>query len=179
MNFARISGVSSPMKAASSPVSPATGATQLTRILSGASSTAIERDIRFTAPLVALYQASPGRGRDVALDRPRVGSDRGCNLVGARTVEIQDRDLGALACEGPRNPGPETRGAAGHQRDFARKAHGTLLPDAELRAGSLIPMRRCRKLCRRFAQTALFTSPEGRSVRPGLAPGRAGWGETE
>src|SRR2546428_10328832 len=68
MNFARISGVSSPMKAASSPVSPATGATQLTRILSGASSTAIERDSRFTAPLVALYQASPGRGRLPAVE---------------------------------------------------------------------------------------------------------------
>jgi len=47
------------------------------------------------------------RGGDVALDRPRVRSDRGCNLLRARTVEIQDRDLGAFTCEGPRNPGPK------------------------------------------------------------------------
>ncbi len=65
---ARFSGVSSPMKVASSGVSPATGAMQQTRIRSGASSTAIDLDRRFTAPLVPLYQVRPGRGRMPAVD---------------------------------------------------------------------------------------------------------------
>jgi hypothetical protein len=41
---------------------------QLTRILSGASSIAMDRDNRFTAPLVELYQVSPGRGRMPAVE---------------------------------------------------------------------------------------------------------------
>src|SRR2546428_12638176 len=67
MNFARISGVSSPMKSASNPVSPATGLMTLTRILSGASSTAMERLVTIAAPLLPLYQVSPGRGRTPAV----------------------------------------------------------------------------------------------------------------
>ena len=62
-NFARISGVSSPMNCASIPVSPATGLITLTRMLSDASSAAIERDVTMAAPLLPLYQVSPGRGR--------------------------------------------------------------------------------------------------------------------
>ena len=68
MNFARISGVSAPMKSASMPVSPATGLMTLTRMLSGASSAAIERDVTIAAPLLPLYQVSPGRGRTPAVD---------------------------------------------------------------------------------------------------------------
>ena len=49
-NRARFSGVSSPMKVASSGVSPATGLMQLTRMLSFASSTAIDLLVRITAP---------------------------------------------------------------------------------------------------------------------------------
>ncbi len=69
MNLARFSGVSgTPMKASSRPVSPMTGASALTRMRSGASSTASERETRFTAPLVALYQVRPGRGRIPAVE---------------------------------------------------------------------------------------------------------------
>src|SRR5262249_6544528 len=57
-NLARTAGSSLPRKVGSSAVSPATGASAHTRILSGASSTAIDFDNRFTAPLLALYQAS-------------------------------------------------------------------------------------------------------------------------
>ena len=61
---ARFSGVSgTPMNASSRPVSPITGQMALTRMLSGASSTAIDWDRMFTAPLVELYQLRPGRGR--------------------------------------------------------------------------------------------------------------------
>eukprot|EP01035_Chromulina_nebulosa_P002685 gene2685-biopygen2256 len=68
-NLARFSGVSgTPMKDSSSAVSPITGAMQLTRMPSGASSTAIDFDIRFTAPLLALYQVRPGRGRTPAVE---------------------------------------------------------------------------------------------------------------
>ena len=67
-NFARSSGVSPPMNSASNPVSPATGLITLTRILSGASSTAIERLVTIAAPLLPLYQVSPGRGRTPAVD---------------------------------------------------------------------------------------------------------------
>src|SRR5947209_10578813 len=65
---ARRSGVSSPMKVWRSGVSPATGAMTQTRILSGASSTAMVREITCTAPLVPLYQARPGRGRSAAVE---------------------------------------------------------------------------------------------------------------
>ena len=68
MNFARISGVSSPMKVASSGVSPATGLITLTRMLDGASSTAIAFEIVIAAPFVPLYQTSPGRGRTPAVE---------------------------------------------------------------------------------------------------------------
>ena len=44
------------------PVAPITGQMALTRMLSGPSSAAIDLDSRFTAPLLALYQARPGRG---------------------------------------------------------------------------------------------------------------------
>ena len=60
--------VGKPMKASSSPVSPMTGATQFTLILSGASSTARDFETRFTAPFEALYQVRPGRGRMPAVD---------------------------------------------------------------------------------------------------------------
>ena len=56
------------MKSASMPVSPATGLMTLTRMLSGASSAAIERDVTIAAPLLPLYQVSPGRGRTPAVD---------------------------------------------------------------------------------------------------------------
>src|ERR1700704_2571538 len=61
-NFARISGVSSPMKVLSIGVSPATGFSATTRMPKGASSTAIERVAVMTHPLLALYQVSLGRG---------------------------------------------------------------------------------------------------------------------
>lgn len=44
------------------------GARQLTQIFMGASSTAIDFDRIFTAPLVALYQVRPGRGRTPAVE---------------------------------------------------------------------------------------------------------------
>ena len=67
-NCARRSGVSSPMKSASIAVSPATGLMTLTRMLSGASSAAIDREVTIAAPLLPLYQVSPGRGRTPAVD---------------------------------------------------------------------------------------------------------------
>ena len=67
-NFARSSAVSPPMNSASIPVSPATGLITLTRIRSAASSAAIERDVTIAAPLLPLYQVSPGRGRTPAVD---------------------------------------------------------------------------------------------------------------
>ena len=51
-----------------SVISPATGAMQFTRMRSGASSTAIDFDIRFTAPFDELYHVSPGRGRMPAVE---------------------------------------------------------------------------------------------------------------
>jgi hypothetical protein len=39
-----------------------------TRMLSGASSAAIERDVTIAAPLLPLYHVSPGRGRTPAVD---------------------------------------------------------------------------------------------------------------
>ena len=50
------------MKVASSGVSPATGFNALTRMPNGASSTAQARVAVMTQPLLALYQASRGRG---------------------------------------------------------------------------------------------------------------------
>ena len=50
------------------PVSPITGQTALTRILSGASSTAIDLVMVITAPLEPLYQVRPGRGRRPAVE---------------------------------------------------------------------------------------------------------------
>ena len=65
----RSSGVSSPpMNSASMAVSPATGQSALTRILSGASSTAIDLVSTRAAPLLPLYQVSPGRGRMAAVE---------------------------------------------------------------------------------------------------------------
>src|SRR5262245_4994399 len=68
MNLARFSGVSAPMKSASSGVSPATGLMAHTRIFLGASSAAIDLVIVITAPLEELYQVRPGRGRTPAVD---------------------------------------------------------------------------------------------------------------
>ena len=56
------------MKSASIAVSPATGLMTLTRMLCGASSAAIERDVVIAAPLLPLYQVRPGRGRTPAVD---------------------------------------------------------------------------------------------------------------
>ena len=67
-NFARSSGESPPMNSAVRPVSPITGQIALTRILSGASSTAIDLLMVITAPLEALYQVRPGRGRSPAVE---------------------------------------------------------------------------------------------------------------
>ncbi len=68
-NFARFSGVSGmPMNCSSRPVSPITGQMALTRMRSGPNSTASDFDNRFTAPLLALYQVRPGRGRMPAVD---------------------------------------------------------------------------------------------------------------
>ena len=69
MNCARFSGVSCPMKLARSGVSPATGAMALTR-------NAVCRQLNghglghqvHTAPLEALYQTRPGRGRKPAVE---------------------------------------------------------------------------------------------------------------
>jgi hypothetical protein len=54
------------MKVASSGVSPATGLTTLTRMRSGASSTAIVRETLIIAALLPLYQQAP----DGAARRP-------------------------------------------------------------------------------------------------------------
>jgi hypothetical protein len=54
LNLARFSGVSAPMKLPSTAVSPATGQRQLTRILSGANSTAIDLVMVIAAPFEAL-----------------------------------------------------------------------------------------------------------------------------
>src|SRR5688572_16859755 len=67
-NLARISGVSSPMKVLSSGVSPATGLIALTRMPSGASSTAIDLVAVTSQPLDALYQLSRGRGLTAAVE---------------------------------------------------------------------------------------------------------------
>jgi hypothetical protein len=68
-NFLRFSGVSGmPMKASSRPVSPITGFTTFTRIFSGPSSAAIEREVTIAAPFEPLYQVSPGRGRTPAVE---------------------------------------------------------------------------------------------------------------
>jgi hypothetical protein len=56
------------MKSASIAVSPATGLMTLTRMLSFASSAAIDRLVTIAAPLLPLYQVSPGRGRTPAVD---------------------------------------------------------------------------------------------------------------
>ena len=40
----------------------------LTRMLCGASSAAIDRDVVIAAPLLPLYQVRPGRGRTPAVD---------------------------------------------------------------------------------------------------------------
>ena len=67
-NFARISGVSSPMKDARSGVSPATGASAFTRMPEGASSTAIASVAVIIQPLEALYQLRRGRGETPAVE---------------------------------------------------------------------------------------------------------------
>ena len=62
--FLPVLGISvAPMKSSRSPVAPMTGQTELTRMLSGARSTAMHFVMMFTAPLVPLYQTRPGRGR--------------------------------------------------------------------------------------------------------------------
>ncbi len=64
---ARFSGVSgTPMKDSSMPVAPITGQMALTRMRSGASSTASDFEIRFAAAFEPLYQVRPGRGRSPA-----------------------------------------------------------------------------------------------------------------
>src|SRR5450830_269293 len=69
VNFLRFSGVSgTPMNSVSRPVAEITGLTQLTRILSGPSSAAIDLLVVITAPLLPLYQVRPGRGRMPAVD---------------------------------------------------------------------------------------------------------------
>src|ERR1700685_1298803 len=56
MNLASVSGVAGPPRTASvRPVSPSTGAMQLTRMRIGASSTASDFETRFTKPLEPLY----------------------------------------------------------------------------------------------------------------------------
>src|SRR6185437_56549 len=67
-NFARFSGVSSRMKVLRSGVSPATGLMALTRMPSGASSTAIDLVAVTIQPLDALYQLSRGRGLTAAVE---------------------------------------------------------------------------------------------------------------
>ncbi len=68
-NLARFSGVSGkPMNSSNMPVTPITGQMALTRILSGPSSTAMDLDSTLTAPLEALYQLRPGRGRMPAVE---------------------------------------------------------------------------------------------------------------
>ena len=49
-------------------VSPATGLMTFTRMLSFANSAAIERLVTIAAPLLPLYQVSPGRGLTPAVD---------------------------------------------------------------------------------------------------------------
>ena len=57
-----------PRKEDSSGVSPATGQSALTRMLSGPSSAAIDLVMVMAAPFEALYQVRPGRGRRPAVD---------------------------------------------------------------------------------------------------------------
>ena len=63
INFARFSGVFSPMNRFSMPDSPAKGLMALTWILSGASSMAIALVAVIIAPLEVLYHTKPGLGR--------------------------------------------------------------------------------------------------------------------
>ena len=67
-NFARISGVSSPMKLASNGVSPATGLSALTRMLNGANSTAMALVAVIIQPFEALYQFKLGLGDTPAVE---------------------------------------------------------------------------------------------------------------
>src|SRR5690606_27353309 len=69
-NFARrASSTGPPANSADRPVSGLnTGLMQLTRMLSGPSSAAIDLLVVMTAPLEPLYQVSPGRGRNPAVE---------------------------------------------------------------------------------------------------------------
>src|SRR5210317_304231 len=67
-NFARISGVSSPIKLFSNGVSPATGLRAFTRMPCGASSMAMLLVAVIIHPLVALYQLRFGRGETPAVE---------------------------------------------------------------------------------------------------------------
>src|SRR6266403_355824 len=87
MNFVLFSGVSgTPIKASRSAVSPITGATQFTRILAGASSTAKDFDAKFTAPLDPLYHVRPGRGRIPAVDPMLIIEPPPCRLMMGTTA---------------------------------------------------------------------------------------------
>src|SRR5450830_1956953 len=60
VNLLRFSGVSgTPMNSVSKPVAEITGLTQLTRMLSGPSSAAIDLLVVMTAPLLPLYRSGP------------------------------------------------------------------------------------------------------------------------
>ena len=89
-NFSRISGVSSPMKRSSIPVSPATGHRQFALMFFGASSTAMDLVAVIAQPFEALYQVSPGRGRSPAVEAVvRITPPPNSAMIGA-TVPLGD-----------------------------------------------------------------------------------------
>src|SRR5258706_188462 len=135
MNFLRFSGVSPPMKLASSGVSPATGQSALTRILSGASSTAIALVKVIAAPLEPLYQTRPGRGRSPAVEAvlmmqppPWRRLDPAGDGLAATLVDVVDHHPRAFLGEALGDAFAEAGAAAGDDRHLACEPHGCVLP---------------------------------------------------
>src|SRR5438034_607611 len=114
-NFARISGVSSPMKVLSIGVSPATGLSAMTRMPNGASSTAIARVAVMTKPLLALYQ----HRRECGV------AHRRRDALGRAELAVGDQHACAFGDELANDAFAEARAAARHDRDLALQSHGT------------------------------------------------------
>src|ERR1700727_1290190 len=97
-NLARISGVSSPMKVASSGVSPATGLIALTRMPKGASSTAMARVAVIIQPLEALYQVRLGRGLTPPVEAMlRIAPRLRAFIAGTISRAVRNTDLALIA----------------------------------------------------------------------------------
>ena len=98
------------MKSSSKAVAPMTGHNAFTRILSGASSTAMAFDIKFTAPFEALYQTKPGRGRMPAVEptliiRPPLPRARISGVEEVQTLAATLNDAAAVSELVPVEPG--------------------------------------------------------------------------